>query len=280
MLFKLFLFKIVLVITMDSNNICKFIPVSASESLNTLRFVLETDQEIMTTPCALRENRAILVTKGSGDFYFDAFTLSATSGDLLFGFSGETFKTLIKDELEYMYIDFEGSRGDNLFGRFGVQKNNRTFSGFDGLLPLWKESLARADAQTIDLLAEGILLLTFAKIHPAVTKSKTMISLLIEELDNRFNDPTISISTLAEEMAYNPKYLSHLFKKEMGISFSEYLRNTRIKYAASLFDAGLDSVKNVGLLSGFTDPLYFSNVFKKTVGLSPKEYIGSKQKYN
>lgn len=279
MLFKLFLFKIVLVIAMN-NNICKFIPVSASESLNTLRFVLETDQEIMTTPCALRKNRAILVTKGSGDFYFDTFTLSATSGDLLFGFSGETFKTVIKDELEYMYIDFEGSRGDSLFGRFGVQKNNRSFSGFDGLLPLWKESLARADAQTIDLISEGILLLTFAKIHPAVTKSKTMISLLIEELDNRFNDPTISISTLAEEMAYNPKYLSHLFKKEMGISFSEYLRNTRIKYAASLFDAGLDSVKNVGLLSGFTDPLYFSNVFKKTVGLSPKEYIGSKQKLN
>ena len=58
----------------------------------------------------------------------------------------------------------------------------------------------------------------------------------------------------------------------MGITYSEYLRNLRIRYAASLFDHGIDSVKNVAFLSGFTDPMYFSGVFKKVTGLSPKEY--------
>lgn len=260
---------------MNRNNICKFISAEIRENLNTLCFVLETDKEIMQNEQCLPCNRAILITKGEGEFKFDGLKQHVFLGDLVFGFKNEVINVLSAKDLEYMYIDFEGGRGDNLFDRFGVQKNSRSFSGFDGFLPLWKESLARADEQTIDLISEGVLLLTFAKIRPNVTKRKTIISLLIEELDNRFNDPTISISTLAEEMAYNPKYLSHLFKKEMGISFSEYLRNTRIKYAASLFDAGLDSVKNVGLLSGFSDPLYFSNIFKKTVGISPKEYIGS-----
>jgi two-component system response regulator YesN len=46
----------------------------------------------------------------------------------------------------------------------------------------------------------------------------------------------------------------------------------RIKYAVSLFDHGLDSIKNVALLSGFFDPLYFSSVFKQVVGVSPTEY--------
>ena len=46
----------------------------------------------------------------------------------------------------------------------------------------------------------------------------------------------------------------------------------RIKYAVSLLEHGIDSVKNVAFLSGFSDPLYFSNVFKKVVGVSPKEY--------
>jgi AraC-like DNA-binding protein len=59
----------------------------------------------------------------------------------------------------------------------------------------------------------------------------------------------------------------------MGIGYAEYLRNLRIKYAVSLFDHGIDSVKNVALLSGFSDPLYFSTVFKTVVGLSPKEYL-------
>ena len=59
----------------------------------------------------------------------------------------------------------------------------------------------------------------------------------------------------------------------MGIGYSEYLRSVRLKYAITLLDHGIDSVKNVALLSGFTDPLYFSNAFKKEIGVSPKEFI-------
>jgi two-component system response regulator YesN len=59
----------------------------------------------------------------------------------------------------------------------------------------------------------------------------------------------------------------------MQVSYSEYLRSIRFKYSISLFELGLSSVKNVALLSGFTDPLYFSNAFKKEVGISPKEFI-------
>ena len=60
------------------------------------------------------------------------------------------------------------------------------------------------------------------------------------------------------------------------MGYSEYVRSLRIKYAVSLFDHGIDSVKNVALLSGFTDPLYFSTVFKKCLGVSPKEYKNNK----
>ena len=85
-------------------------------------------------------------------------------------------------------------------------------------------------------------------------------------------------SAIAEELAYNAKYLSHAFKEKMQMTYSEYLRSLRIKYAISLFDHGIDSIKNVALLSGFIDPLYFSNVFKKSVGTSPKTYISNRVK--
>ena len=58
----------------------------------------------------------------------------------------------------------------------------------------------------------------------------------------------------------------------MGITYSEYLKNLRIKYAISLFEHGIESVKNVAFLSGFSDPLYFSTVFKSNIGVPPKEY--------
>lgn len=97
---------------------------------------------------------------------------------------------------------------------------------------------------------------------------------MLEITEEQFNDPGLSIASLAETLGYNAKYLSHTFKDKMGIGYTEYLRNLRIKYAISLLDHGIDSVKNVALLSGFTDPLYFSTVFKKSVGVSPKEYKG------
>jgi AraC-like DNA-binding protein len=59
----------------------------------------------------------------------------------------------------------------------------------------------------------------------------------------------------------------------MNVSYGEYLRGIRFKYAIALFELGISSVKNVALLSGFSDPLYFSNAFKKAIGISPKEYI-------
>ena len=64
----------------------------------------------------------------------------------------------------------------------------------------------------------------------------------------------------------------------MGVTYSEYLRDLRIKYAVSLLNEGLDSIKNVALLSGFADPLYFSNIFKKTIGISPRKYALTVQK--
>ena len=62
----------------------------------------------------------------------------------------------------------------------------------------------------------------------------------------------------------------------MGMGYSEYLKNYRIKYAVTLLEHGIDSVKSVAFLSGFSDPLYFSKVFKNSIGISPKDYRNRK----
>ena len=97
---------------------------------------------------------------------------------------------------------------------------------------------------------------------------------MLELCQKNFCDSSFSLTAVSQKLCYNPKYLSHLFKQKMKVGFSEYLRTLRINYAITLFENGIDSIKNVALLSGFSDPLYFSSVFKKTVGKSPKSYIG------
>lgn len=267
--------KINTVNEMKTNNVCKFTQEKMHDELIASCFVLETNNDVMREKTLLNENIAMIITKGSGACYFDEAPINFTVGDLLFGFLEESYRIEPKDNCEYVYVKFSGGRAKELFKRFNVQKNNRIFSGQDGLIPFWKESLLRADKHTIDLAAESILLYTFSKLKTSDRNKQTIASTVIDIMEENFTDAELSLSSIAKELFYNPKYLSHAFKRQTGISFSDYLNTQRIKYAVSLFDHGIDSVKNVAILSGFSDPLYFSTVFKKHIGISPKEYANS-----
>lgn len=263
-----------------ANNVCKFTKAIVQGDLTAECFVLETDPDVMLRKTLLDMNIVVMITKGSGVFYFDDSPFAFSVGDLLFGFTEETYRVEAQDCCEYMYVKFYGTRTKELFKRFQIHANNRVFSGHDGLIPLWKESLLRADAQTIDLASESILLYAFSRLKTVNNKKQNLVYKIIDIVDQSFNDAELSLSAIAEELFYNPKYLSRIFKKQTGISFSEYLNTKRLKYAVSLFDYGIDSVKNVAILSGFSDPLYFSSVFKKHIGVSPKEYADKKHRPN
>ncbi len=256
---------------MKNKNMCKFIESSVSENLKTENFVFET--EIMETPHAITLHRAILIARGEGVFQIDQISLPFHTGTLCFVFQGERYSVKAESSCEYIYITFGGGRAEELFRRFGIHKGNRSVNGLDSLLPLWRESLLHASAENIDLAAESMLLYTFSRLQKSCHEKDDLIQKITAFSEENFNDPTLALSFIAEKLNYNAKYLSHTFKEKTGTSYTEYLRMLRLKYAISLFDHGLDSIKNVALLSGFSDPLYFSTIFKQTLGVSPKEYL-------
>ena len=262
---------------MKRQNICKFPYTSILHgSLSVFCFVMESDLVTMQTPVFLSHHRALLCVSGSGTLHLDNQVIALRQGMLVFCEERASFSFEAEPETSYLYIDFGGSRAEELLRRFDIRRGHQCFDGQDGLIPLWKESLSRAQKETVDLASESILLYTFSHLSPAVSEQSNLIGKILELTEEYFTDSDFSISSIAKLLSYNPKYLSYAFKQAMHMTFSEYLRDVRIKYAISLFNNGLDSVKNVALLSGFADPLYFSNVFKKYVGCSPKEYINRK----
>jgi len=82
----------------------------------------------------------------------------------------------------------------------------------------------------------------------------------------------ISLKRLSEAVEINPYYLSHLFRKEMGISFMEYLTSVRISVAKALLEQTTKTVLDICLEVGYQDPSHFAKVFKKKEGLQPTEY--------
>ena len=259
---------------MNNKNICKFpVSVFSGNPLSISCFVKETDIDIMSRPSKLTQNRMLLVIEGEGTLLVENSPFKLKRGTLLFCFEEESVSLKEGKNLTYMYISFSGMRANELLRQFHVNYLSRIFEDFDGLIPLWQESLFRASDETVELVAESILLYSFSRLYDSARMDNGLLGKIIELTEQNFKDPDLSIATIAEELSYHPKYLSHFFKEKSGVSFSEFLRSVRLKYAIALFDHGIDSIKNVALLSGFSEPLYFSSVFKKSIGLSPKEYI-------
>lgn len=82
----------------------------------------------------------------------------------------------------------------------------------------------------------------------------------------------IKLSDLALVTHVTPSYLSTKFKKEEGMSFTEYLVRHRIKMAEELIKSENLSLKDVSDKVGYHDYVQFSKMFKKYVGIAPSEY--------
>lgn len=257
---------------MRQKNICKFHSGDSTSPLNIRCFVRESDPDALHHNAPLKTHRILLVISGDGYARIDGASFSISRGTLLFAFEGEHLCFAEKSPLEILYIDFSGLRADELLRRFEIRKQTRLYPAFDSLEPLWLDSLSRAGEETIDLSAESMLLYTFSRMKSPNTSHSKLLTRILELTEESFSDPNLSLASLADEVGYNPKYLSRLFKEKMGIGYAQYLSNLRLKHAITLFENGIDSVKNVAFLSGFSDALYFSTVFKAKMGVSPAEY--------
>ncbi len=87
----------------------------------------------------------------------------------------------------------------------------------------------------------------------------------------------LSLKTQAKLLNVNPSYLSSLFKKETGVTLTDYVNKKRVERAKQLLKAGHTQIQNVSQCCGIYDVNYFTKIFKKYEGVTPKEYRESKK---
>ena len=82
----------------------------------------------------------------------------------------------------------------------------------------------------------------------------------------------INLGQLAQMVDMNASYLSSIFKKETGMTYSEYLVSCRIEQACKMLVETNKSINDIALKSGYQNARYFSKQFTKQIGLKPSEY--------
>lgn len=82
----------------------------------------------------------------------------------------------------------------------------------------------------------------------------------------------LSLDMVAGHVHLNKCYFCTQFKKEMNMSFIDYLTCTRIEKSKYLLCNSDKSILDIAILIGFNSQSYFTTQFKKCTGITPKEF--------
>lgn len=115
-------------------------------------------------------------------------------------------------------------------------------------------------------------------------KQSCLLSHAITYIHKNYTN-NIQMADIADECHCSVSTLSHLFKKETGVSISQFLGNLRIERGKALLRDTELTVSQISDALGFCNANYFCRMFKETVGCSPsayrKEYrAGKEEVYN
>jgi two-component system response regulator YesN len=251
-------------------NVCK----SYRQALNALNLCYITGDDITFADSQMSEfcNETPFDRNSLTDRMKLAITSGATAqaleiaGKVLYNYAGENINDLdavkifainissyLKELLSEMKIPYAGTlslSGDFLLHIFELDK----FSDIE-------DTILKMVQKATELITEALS-----------NKSKSIIDEIKNYIDQNYSDNDLTLKVVADKFYVNSSYLSRIFKKSTGISFSEYLTKVRIDNARSILKAQDYKAYQLAQMIGIPDPNYFVKCFKKVVGVSFAEY--------
>ena len=110
-------------------------------------------------------------------------------------------------------------------------------------------------------------------IRPQLENEHTAkLKLVLEYISEHYAED-LTIPQLSKLCFFSEYHFMRFFKKYVGISCLEYIKNLRLEKAASRLAQGGRSVLDVSMSCGFSNLSYFYREFKKKYGMTPKQFI-------
>lgn len=114
---------------------------------------------------------------------------------------------------------------------------------------------------------------TATEIHGEKQNTAVLVENMVKYICENLNNENFSVNELGEIFHLHPVYLNRIFKKEKGISISQYVINEKMKMAAGLLLTGKLSAAAVADQVGYKNYSNFNITFKKIFHCTPGQYI-------
>ena len=218
----------------------------------------------------------VYVISGSCTYRFnDKIEFNASEGDVFYLPYRSVYTMFIHtSDYKFIFCDFQFAEAD---ARYGVLYQNQKQKNIDNL---FLKLLNRFNSSSLSTRTEcmSILYGIYSILQQDAQKSylgknkENKASEAMRYIDESFNLPEFSISSLADKIGVSEVYIRKLFKAQYGISPSKYLISVRLDHAKKLIKYPFMTLEECAIQSGFSSLQYFCRLFKKETGISPGKY--------
>jgi two-component system response regulator YesN len=98
------------------------------------------------------------------------------------------------------------------------------------------------------------------------------VKIILKYVEDSYGDPDLSLYSIAEKVGRPEKFISQLFKEQIGVYLSEYLEKVRIQKASELLLNTDKTIEEISHQSGYNSPHSFRRAFKRVSNVTPKMY--------
>ncbi|MEN6314400.1 MAG: AraC family transcriptional regulator [Clostridiaceae bacterium] len=112
----------------------------------------------------------------------------------------------------------------------------------------------------------------FNDIDGAKSNNKYIVMKTQEFIQQNIQNPQLSLEYVAEKLGTNYKYLSRVFKNEIGVKFVDYVSNLKLNHCRNLLINTDLKVVEISDIMKYSTSNYFISRFKMMFGCTPKKY--------
>lgn len=112
----------------------------------------------------------------------------------------------------------------------------------------------------------------FAEVNESLLPKNSSLVYVVQNYIKEHLEQEICRNTVADYIHMNPDYLDRLFKKEFGLSVSQYIKEKKIDYAKMLLRTTNLSVSEIAQRLGYINLSHFTASFKQITNMTPVNY--------
>ena len=110
---------------------------------------------------------------------------------------------------------------------------------------------------------------------PDAPAADSLVGRAMSYIEEHYN-VSLPLETVAGALYVNKNYLSDLFSRSLGMTFTQYKNTVRISHAKELIRKGGLSMTEIAQKTGFDSSSRFSKVFHQIEGITPQQYQSKK----